>query len=63
MDRQGQQVMDRDERGEDRPENMICMEEKVAMIEERKLRMRVGGGCGKPAVTTELDCRLCYASL
>lgn len=57
--------MDRDERGEDRPENMICTEEKVAMIEDRKLRMRVGGGggCGKRAVTTELDCRLCYASL
>lgn len=54
--------MDRDERGEDRPENMICTEEKVEMIEDRKLRMRVGG-CGERAVTTELDCRLCYASL
>lgn len=46
MDRRGQRVMDRDERGEDRPENMICTEEKLAMIEDRKLRMRVGGGAG-----------------
>lgn len=54
--------MDRDERGEDRPESMICTEEKVAMIRGQKAENE-SGGSGKRVVTTEFDCRLCYASL